>query len=167
MRVVTQRGNRRQETFFIEDDYGITNETQNAVNTGCTTMHVKIIAVSGEQSRPRVQFDTGIGIGVATWSGQIIPREGKEVDVEIDIDERIDFSQNAQVGDQDDYGVSHYDKNVVFRGLIEDQDDDGMSYLRIAPDCLVMIESEEHSLKGTWLRLEVSMESVRITPIGA
>lgn len=129
-------------------------------------MKVELVAVSREESGFRVQFECGSGVGIASWMGRTAPRVGQQMNVEIDIEDAISFPETARTSDRYEYKVSHRDGDVTFEGVVEDQDDDGMSYFRVSVDCLLMLDSAEEDLKGQWLELNVSVNSVKMTPIG-
>ena len=92
----------------------------------------------------------------------------KEVHVEIDIEQEIEFGKNAEASDNRSFSIQFDSENetVIFKGKIEDQDNDGMAYLRISSDCLLMVESKHSNLKDKFIELSVSIADIEITPIG-
>lgn len=55
---------------------------------------------------------------------------------------------------------------VVIAGAIESRDEDGMTYLRLASDCLLMIESGDNLRVGSHLRLSLPSSELKLTPLG-
>ena len=130
-------------------------------------MRVTIIAVIVENTALLVKFSSIPGVGFAKWGGNDEPFPGQYLDVEIEIDETIYIGKNAHLQSQHVFEMSHDSKSLTLSGFVEDQDDDGLVYLRISTDCLLMIESVEPNLAGRWIELEVPASSVKLYPTGS
>ena len=55
---------------------------------------------------------------------------------------------------------------TVIVGCIEGVDDDGVGGLRLAPDCLVLLETDGGVPSGVWVELRVAPESVGVFVLG-
>ena len=55
---------------------------------------------------------------------------------------------------------------VTLQGLVVEQDDDGMAYLRLGPDAVIMLEAPYDELKGKWIELVLSPNAIAATAIG-
>jgi hypothetical protein len=129
-------------------------------------MRIKLLAVSNFGDQASVQFSTENGIGKAIWKGTGKPVVGQELDVEFHVDLIVDFGTNSSANEQHESGVSAEDTTTTFKGLIEGQDDDGVCYMRIFRDCILMLESLAGNLTGRWVTVTAPIELVRMFPIG-
>jgi hypothetical protein len=123
-------------------------------------------AVLGEDGLMRVWFECAAGRSVACWkSAHIQPSAGMIYDVELDLEGPVEVGHNARFCAS---GPPYLAGNggVTMRTSVEDADEDGMLYLRLTDDCLVMAESTGEVLAGTTLELSFSDTSVFLTPIG-
>lgn len=112
-----------------------------------------------------VRFQCQSGETWGNWSNhQLVPRRSQDYSVELDVDQVMTLGQNASYSRQSECAVNHEEGLVTLNGLVEDRDDDGMIYLRIAPDCLMMIESEGAEIqKGKWLQVRLEPSFLRIS----
>lgn len=123
-----------------------------------TIMDLKIIG-----GATVVNFSSDLGCGIVKWGGGDKPNIGYEYDVEIDIGKTIDeiyFSNNEN---KDKYLISSNENFTFINGKIESIDEDGMVYLRLAQDCLIMIESVNSKInQGDWIGLNIMYEDIEI-----
>lgn len=115
-----------------------------------------------------VRFRTNIGDGEATWSSRrVLPVEGANYTVELDVDGVIELGRTATVTDAGRYSLSRQGDQIFMAGLVEDVDSDGIVYFRLALDCLFMVQScPGHATRGDWLKLTIPWNSLRVTPLG-
>jgi hypothetical protein len=127
-------------------------------------MRINLLAVSKFGEQVSVLFSTQSGNGKAIWNGTGKPVVGQQLDVEFDVDLVVDFGSNSSANEQHESGVSTDDATTTFQGLIEHQDDDGMCYVRIFRDCILMLESSQGNLTGRWVAVTAPVELVRMFP---
>jgi hypothetical protein len=115
-----------------------------------------------------VHFTSAVGEAAALWqSTKITPAKGHEYDVELDIDAILKLGENASVQLGAKPGLAMIGTKVQIVGIVESIDDDGMVYFRLAPDCIMMIESFGSTFhKAEVLRLALEPVAIRLTPIG-
>ncbi len=84
-----------------------------------------------------------------------------------DVDDSIESGRNATLTEAERCGLSVEGEMVAIRGYIDSLDEDGMIYFRLAPDCLLMIESDDEELEeGSWLQLVFPTRDLKLTPLG-
>ena len=120
-----------------------------------------------------VKFYSDVGGGVATWVCARQPVKNHEYDVEIDIEKPID---QVKIGNNEDecrhlsegrHLMVFQNKSTLMYGMIESVEDDGMTYFRLAPDCLIMIELGDSNVKeGDWISLKLQPEDIEISAQG-
>jgi hypothetical protein len=89
-----------------------------------------------------VVLETPYGIGAfAVPVGSAPPRAGLRYDVEFEFDGRIDTDTNSTVVRRVVPQILVRGPVTVLAGTVEHVDEDGMAYLRLGPDCLIMIDS--------------------------
>jgi hypothetical protein len=130
-------------------------------------MRTTIVDVSHQGRSILARFDTIIGSAWAVWNGSTAPQPGKTYDVEIDIEDQIDLSKNARIISDSHMAITGDKSHVTLAGVVEEQDGDGMAYLRIARDCLIMIEVFEGAFKGRCLEILVPTQAVGLSPFGS
>ncbi|WP_052552465.1 hypothetical protein [Enhygromyxa salina] len=92
---------------------------------------------------------------------------GATYDAELDVEDSIELGRNATITSDGDNGISMEAGKVVVTGVIESRDGDGMTYLRVARDCLLMIESDDDDLGvGSRVRISLSGGELQLTPMG-
>jgi hypothetical protein len=127
-------------------------------------MKVKILGVERSPlGQDIVVFSSSAGIGRALWKSLFPPQPGLERTVELDLSGTLeDYIEEAS--DATGYSVSLTDNGCKLRGLLESIDPDGMAYLRLGHDCLVMVQSEPTSaLVCRWVCLMVPTTDVTLT----
>ena len=114
-----------------------------------------------------VLFECSIGVALALWRGKTTPQTGSSLDVEIDINILLGIGRSAIYDNSCVNSMSH---NGLINNIIapvESVDGDGMIFLRISPDCMVMAESIGAIKPGAWLSISVMPHKISITPQGA
>ena len=108
-------------------------------------MNVKILEIIGSKELGVVvRFSCSAGIGLGCWKQVAeLPVPGDCFSAELDVDELLAFPANlAWLQDgPSELRIALDEEHLTMRGRIESIDEDGMVYLRLADDCLVMIES--------------------------
>ena len=114
-----------------------------------------------------VQFSCRAGDGWSRWSSVEAPRVGTTYDAELDTDESLELGRNATDCNTHDIGIRIGTNNVTLSGTIESRDEDGMLYLRLASDCLLMIETEDTISTGQHVQFSVPAAALELTPFGS
>ena len=125
---------------------------------------VKVVEVAGKTV---IDFHSSTGNSRGVWIGDDAPVIGFKIDVEIDLDEPMIKGSNASLIADNKCNHITLGKNLLveIKGQIESIDDDGMAYLRLAADCLIMIESEGFKT-GDFVLLKADPNNFEITPTG-
>ena len=90
------------------------------------------------------------------------PMVGKTYGIEIDINEQACDGENFLTSNLQ-IGRLYSDDNYLFvNGFMESLDDDGMLFLRISSDCLLMIESNYSQQRDIWLKGKFKLSNVKI-----
>ena len=114
-----------------------------------------------------VSFRTEFGNGRARWRTPSIPPElGRSHAVEIDIDDIVEPGINTEKIAPASPSLAIDGDCLIFRGLLEHMDDDRVAFLRMADNCLIMIETAGDLSAGDTVRIKVPINSVSVTPIG-
>jgi hypothetical protein len=110
---------------------------------------------------PIVRFECASGIGKAVWKSQKIhPEINAEYSAELDI-ECVGHSIRIH-RDRVHQPISHSTDNVTLRGSIESVDNDGLGYLRLSNDCLVMLDAVSPELVGAIVELTVAVAELTV-----
>jgi hypothetical protein len=117
---------------------------------------------------PLVHFTCAAGDAEAIWKSKTLtPVNGREYDVELDIDPILRMGENAAVELGLMPALAMIGTQVQIVAIVEQVDDDGMVYLRLSPDCIVMIESAGPKIQcGQALRLVREPMALQVTPFG-
>ncbi|AKF06852.1 hypothetical protein DB32_004001 [Sandaracinus amylolyticus] len=87
--------------------------------------------------------------------------------IELDVDERLELGGNAQRTDERSPRWTQHDDAIEWIGSVEEVEDEGLVYLRLAPDCLVTIEAAPDAfVAGEWLHLALRARSVTVCAFG-
>jgi len=112
-----------------------------------------------------VNFESSIGNGSGRWASSIPPEPGTVYDVEFDIDSCL--SQIVAKQASDELGIRQDGSEVVLAGKVDSIDEDGMAYIRLSKDCLIMIEAGSKSiLKDDSIVLKFNSRLFEISAIG-
>ncbi len=126
-------------------------------------MKIKIESVNSNNSEPIITYTCSAGKGAGTWSNSGEPYSGKEYSIEIDIDKSLDELNCTKLSNSE-MKINLLEDGVRLSGELEDIESDGMCYLRLSPDCLIMIESGDIQVKkGQYLALELSVGDIEIS----
>lgn len=125
-------------------------------------MKIKIVKII---SANIVEFSTNVGIGIGTWNNNEI-KEGAQYTVELDIEQKLEIGNNVKIVSEKGCFIRYSEHENEIQGVIDGVDEDGMIYLRLSIDCLIMIESpKEHFKEGDYLLLTVNVNNLRITEV--
>jgi hypothetical protein len=125
-------------------------------------MKIEIVNIRNDRY---VEFSSAVGSGIAICKNTRVVVKGEKVyDSEFDIDPPIKLDQNALlVSDRRCFIRFLEDKNEI-QGLVEQIDEDRVGFLRLAVDCIIMIEIESDEIKkGDYLLLTLTMDEFRIS----
>lgn len=128
-------------------------------------MKVKVVDV--DRSDPHcvlVCFECRAGVGAAVWSEDEAPVVGNRYGVELDIDTTLTSEHKVVGGGAPTLKVDGRD--VFFDVWVDSVDPDGVIYLRLALDALVMVESSGGIAPGDRLRFGCRARDVSLTVIG-
>ena len=130
-------------------------------------MKVTITAVSQDHRGITVFYRCSAGGSVARWNGDA-PVVGSQYDVEFEIEDVVRLGENASLVDpavQAEVGVEG--DTASFVGAAERIDDDGVIFFRLAPDCLMMVDSVPGQVPiAACLRLRAPVDHVMLNAIG-
>jgi hypothetical protein len=91
---------------------------------------------------------------------------GGHFDVEVDLDIQLGARHLAMASSAEAPRIARSGDAVHVRALVEAVDDDGVVTLRLARDCIILLECEGGLSVGDVVRFDVSASQVRLTPIG-
>jgi|SRR5579862_1628099 len=87
-------------------------------------------------------FSSPQGDGMVQWKADRYPAgKGRSYHVEFDILIPIETSMISRTIPPPNAGFIHFGEGTQVTGLIESMDEDGVGYLRISTDCLIMVET--------------------------
>jgi hypothetical protein len=131
-------------------------------------MKVAITSIFEIDGAPVATFDSALGSGVAVLGGSYDPGfVGQQMSVEFDIDAPASINGNAAYSDNSVPTICSTPEGVELVGAVESQDEDGMAYLRLSEECLIMVDvlNKERLDIGRMLRMNLKMTEMRMTPI--
>jgi hypothetical protein len=132
-------------------------------------MKVRLVEVLQDEGRATVRYECSLGVSSASWGDPSIePVVGDDYFIEFTFLDPIRLGENASVLPRAGRAaVGVCDSLAQVDGLVEEIDEDGIVALRLAPDCLALIESHPGVLeKGTWLRLRFPASRIELFAIG-
>ena len=113
-----------------------------------------------------VEFFCTVGAGIAKCSQQNLVN-GMICDVEIDINVTLKLGTNAEKNLDNNLYIQNEENINLINGLVENIDDDDIICLRLANDCIIMIEYEECEIfEGDILLIKIRKEDLEVTLIG-
>jgi hypothetical protein len=132
-------------------------------------LKIKIVSTDTDSSPIIVRFQCRSGEGLASWrSDNIAPVAGKEYQVEIDTTAVLRVGENASFLAGSGAGIMVLDHRVQLTAEVDRVDEDGMVYLRLAPDCLFMAESLNSVFQpGSIVRTILDPTGLQLTLIGS
>jgi len=121
-----------------------------------------------DMSKNFVKFRSKIGEGAAMWTDMdIVPLIGKSYSVEFSILPVIHLGGNAELSEVMRMSVQVDGLTCSLIGVIEQVDDDGMLFVRLATDCLIMAESAQGVFQvGQTIAIHIHCSELQISPIG-
>ncbi len=125
-------------------------------------MRITITDIRELEGSSIVTFECDLGKGAARWKN---PRARAKVahkyDVEIDLELTLRIGDNCQVSSERVPRISLEGNSVIVVGSVDGIDVDGMVYLRLAPDCLVMVETDGDAVReAMWLEIVAPIDCV-------
>lgn len=116
-----------------------------------------------------MRFGCFAGEAVALWkSSRVIPIQGREYDVELDVDTVLTIGGNATIERGLRPNLSVHGTQVQITGTVERIDPDNLVLLRLMPDCLLMVETTGSTFPcGAAVRFAVEPTALWLTPFGA
>lgn len=129
-------------------------------------MRVRVVAVTrAGQGGGTVTLRSDLGAVSARWAGTTrAPVEGAEYHVELDLDLVLDRATNTRVVEAAAPALHDDGERVVVQAIVEAVADDGVAYLRLAPDALVMVETTGGFMAGDHVRVTAPAGAVTVTP---
>ena len=131
-------------------------------------MRIQLVEVTLDQAGALlVTFHSALGVARARWVSETQPPlVGKAYDVELDIDASIDRTTNARNVEGDGACLFTEGDHTLLRGSVEAVEDDGLAYLRLATDCLVMIDTAGNISRGEVIEISLPSISFSVTVVG-
>ena len=114
-------------------------------------------------SQDPVAIETSFGVG---WALLTAAPPSTSFEAEFDLDSPL--SELAWTRVEQGPGTMQIDgEETLLRCRVEAVDPDGMSFLRLASDCLLMVDAPDTRPNvGDWLELRLGRSDLRVTPTG-
>ena len=123
-------------------------------------MKVQIVNIRDEHY---VEFLSGPGTGIAFCKKIEKVKKGMEYGAELDIDPPIRLNQNAVLVSDRRYFIRFSEDKNEIQGVIESIDEERYGCIRLAVDCIILIEILSDEIKeGDYLLLTVDRNDLRI-----
>lgn len=112
-------------------------------------------------------FTCSIGAGRGRWAGTRLP-ELRDYDVEFNLDKVVAPPRDETVAEPARPTWSTDGTTNLLRGVVEQVDDDGLITVRLAADCLTMVElvSPGSHRPGEIIVIRIAAHDLSIWPIG-
>jgi len=91
---------------------------------------------------------------------------GQCLDAELDVDADLIYGETARPGEIGKLGTDHDESSVKIWGCVEGQDEDGMTYVRVARDFILMLDAMDEGLEGSWVELTFPIDKVKMVITG-
>lgn len=129
-------------------------------------MRVAVEGIDALSKCLSITFRAAGGRAKARWnSSRHRPSVGDSLSCELDVDLDIKFGVNASVS-EDGSALEAHDGYTTIRGVVESIDEDGMLFLRLSEDCLLMVQSRGFPPDlGTRISFQVTDNDLVLTPI--
>ena len=115
-----------------------------------------------------VRFTCSFGMGTGAWKGRNAPVPGTVHDLEFDVMPQLEIGTNASIVEGKEHSIRTDGNRNWLVGTIEAIDPDGMAHLRLAVDCLTMVEGNDNDVElGSQVKFTVEAKDLWIYPIGA
>lgn len=130
-------------------------------------MKIVISHISADNGEAFIHFTHDSGACVSRWKPRTFDaRIGDEIHVELDVNVIVRMGVNCKLNPCQTTIMVEANGIVTLQGLVVEQDDDGMAYLRLGPDAVIMLEAPYDELKGKWIELVLSQNAITATAIG-
>ena len=127
---------------------------------------MKIQVRSFDADNCLVEFACAAEIATGYWdSDMAVPRPETAIHVELDIDDPLVLGENVESTDAREATIVTAGSTNVLVCCVESVDDDGMAYLRVSDNCLVMAECDISEIgEGDWLSVKLAASDLRVSP---
>ena len=130
-------------------------------------MKIRILDVRNDDLNVIVQFRSQAGDAVAIWrSAKLTPVVDQQYEVEVDAN--VVLRDEAVIGATNSLAKSRLERvgsKTRLTAEVEGLDEDGMAYLRVASDCILMVESEGQSIHpGVMVSIDLEPTDLEVTP---
>ena len=128
---------------------------------------MRVIITRVDAGLSRVRFRSDFGAAEAGWHGEL-PAVGEAYDVELDVDLELSSANAEPLLEHEARSLTSSGGCIRLVASVEQVDDDGMLFLRMAPNAVLMIESRPESgfVCGQLLRVTLPEGALELTPIG-
>ncbi len=132
-------------------------------------MRIQVTKVRHDRSGALdVTFRCSAGGATARWLGRThLPELGRLYDVELDVEATAVPGVNLQTAVETDQKLMSDNNFTSLRVKVEGQDADGMAYLRLADDCLFMMEATGEVALGKTVEIRVPTYALSVTATGS
>lgn len=129
-------------------------------------MRIRIDSVLQNGATYLIGFTCSIGTGRGTWrSSRRNPMPGASVDVEFDFGKLA--ATEMRLCRRAAASMSVNDTGVLsIHGHVDSVDEDGVWFLRLATDALVMVESDTTPIPGEDVEIELPFERLGVSAFG-
>ncbi|MEX2975907.1 hypothetical protein AB4J97_03095 [Serratia fonticola] len=110
-----------------------------------------------------VKFTSPLGHGMASWSGDM-PVVGCNYNVEIDIDEHLEFGENLFSSGGNVSSVSVVNKKITFVAEVISYEDDGVLTVSLGGD-IIFLEVSLPSVINGYVEFLTSPDKVYLYPV--
>lgn len=132
-------------------------------------MRIKLVDICSEADGSYwVTFESTAGRVRARWSNKtVLPKPGKEYDAELYVAATADRQTNAQTSSDKSTRLLVFGDMIEVSARIEDVEDDDVMFLRLSPDCLVMIDSTGGFTAGEFVSIRLPTDALSVTVVGS
>ena len=127
-------------------------------------MRVHVETVEQVDDQVLVSFTCSVGQGRAVWRASYEPEEAHDYEAEFSVQDPLkDWSLKAGVVPSE---LALRGTNMRFTGVVDEVDEDGVVYVRLARDCLIMLDGVDVEV-GSSATFEVPVQQVELFPFSA
>lgn len=112
-----------------------------------------------------VSFRCSAGVGAAKWC---VPTNNHLIETfaELDITPTLQLGRNVELNPLEEmYSIDFSTAKTIIVGTVESIDEDGMAYLRLTEDCLIMAESVLGELTEG-MRVKITLAHEELVVVG-
>lgn len=125
-------------------------------------MKVKVLRVEDGGREALMETDAGQAT-LRVHSKPGTPSAGRTYSAELSVQDALVLGKNAWLAEERAYLIERRGTDLALVGLVDGVDEDGLVYLRLGSDALVMIEAAPQEIvSGSWLRVIISAEKVTL-----